>query len=155
MNDVFLLTRSGLIKNIEYIKKEFLRNGMRCEILTSPRSAISKVKECFSLDYNHVPKLRALKVADFCVDPDTHRAKKGSYSTRLRKKEFELLRFFLSNKNIVLSRNTILSNVWGDHPPNPFTNTVDVHVAALRRKLRPEGPKIFKTVHGIGYSLQV
>lgn len=156
MKDVFILTRNGcgLVKNMESLQKEFLRRGMQCRILSSPRTALNTVKECFSLDYKHVPKLRSLKVADFSVDPDTYKIKNGLYGAKLRKKEYELLRFFMSNKNLILSRNTILENVWGDDAPNPFTNTVDVHVSALRKKFKiGDGKDLFKTVHGVGYTM--
>ena len=53
----------------------------------------------------------------------------------LRNKEFALLQHFIMNSGKVLTRNSILDNVW-DRNTNIFTNTVDVHVSQLRKKLR-------------------
>lgn len=69
----------------------------------------------------------------------------------LRNKEFSLLFYFLKNAGRVISRTEILEEVWDQ---NIFcaTNTVDVHVSALRRKLKKYfGIDLIKTVHCVGY----
>jgi DNA-binding response OmpR family regulator len=68
---------------------------------------------------------------------------------RLTKREFELLRFLVENRNRVLSRERLLERVWGY---NQFieTRSVDVHVGRLRAKLGPAGEQI-ETVIGLGY----
>jgi len=69
----------------------------------------------------------------------------------LRNKEFSLLQYFLMNKNKVLTRPDILSNVW-DYNANILTNTVDVHVSRLRRKLKIcASMDLIKTVPCVGY----
>jgi DNA-binding response OmpR family regulator len=68
---------------------------------------------------------------------------------RLTRREFELLKFLVENRNRVLSRNRLLERVWGyDHYVE--TRSVDVHVGRLRQKLRSVGPQI-ETVVGLGY----
>lgn len=68
---------------------------------------------------------------------------------RLTRREFELLKFLVENRNRVLSRNRLLERVWGyDHYVE--TRSVDVHVGRLRQKLRTVGPQI-ETVVGLGY----
>jgi len=64
----------------------------------------------------------------------------------LAKMEFELLRFFLENPHRVLSRDEILSEIWGFKYPS--TRTVDTHVLRLRKKFHSD---FFHTVHGSGY----
>jgi DNA-binding response OmpR family regulator len=70
-------------------------------------------------------------------------------SVRLTRREFELLRFLVENRNRVLSRERLLERVWGY---NQFieTRSVDVHVGRLRAKLGPAGEQI-ETVIGLGY----
>jgi DNA-binding response OmpR family regulator len=66
--------------------------------------------------------------------------------------EFNLLLFFLRNVDMPLTRETLLSQVWG-YQVQPKTRTVDVHVVRLRQKLEPDPdvPQHFQTIHGFGY----
>jgi DNA-binding response OmpR family regulator len=68
---------------------------------------------------------------------------------RLTRREFELLRFFVENKNRVVSRDRLLERVWG-YDRFIETRSVDVHVGRLRAKLGPVGSQI-ETVVGLGY----
>jgi len=68
---------------------------------------------------------------------------------RLTRREFELLRFLVENKNRVLSRERLLERVWG-YERFVETRSVDVHVGRLRAKLGAAGPQI-ETVIGLGY----
>jgi two-component system alkaline phosphatase synthesis response regulator PhoP len=66
--------------------------------------------------------------------------------------EFQLLRFFIENRGVTLSREKLLQEVWG-YGSTPFTRTVDVHIAWLRQKLEddPKQPQWILTVHKLGY----
>ncbi|MCH5265197.1 MAG: response regulator transcription factor [Lachnospiraceae bacterium] len=66
-------------------------------------------------------------------------------------KEYELLEYFIRNKNIALSRERLIEQVWG-YDYGGDTRTVDVHVAALRKKLKLENH--LKTVYKLGYRLE-
>ncbi len=71
-------------------------------------------------------------------------------------KEVELLKYMLENKNIVLSRQTILEHVWGyDQYPN--TRTIDNFILNFRKRIEldPNNPKIIKTVRGVGYMIKL
>jgi DNA-binding response OmpR family regulator len=68
---------------------------------------------------------------------------------RLTRREFDLLRYLLLNKNRVLSRDRLLEQVWG-YDPDVETRSVDVHVGRLRTKLGPAGRQI-ETLVGLGY----
>ena len=68
----------------------------------------------------------------------------------LTAKEFTLLETFLRHPGQVLSREQLLSHVWG-YDFDPGSNVVDVYVGYLRRKL---GPERFETVRGMGYRLR-
>jgi two-component system alkaline phosphatase synthesis response regulator PhoP len=73
----------------------------------------------------------------------------------LSAREFQLLRFFLEHPNATLSRQELLTRVWG-YSAAAFTRTVDVHVAALRQKLEEDArqPRYFVTVQGLGYKFR-
>ncbi|MBI2188600.1 MAG: response regulator transcription factor [Acidobacteria bacterium] len=73
----------------------------------------------------------------------------------LSAREFQLLRFFLENQGTTLTREDLLTRVWG-YSASTFTRTVDVHVASLRQKLEedPRQPRFFLTVQGIGYKFR-
>ena len=81
----------------------------------------------------------------------THDGQPVSLSAR----EMQLLRFFLENPNVTLSREELLARVWGYHRAM-FTRTVDVHVATLRQKLEdePRQPRFFLTVQRLGYKFK-
>jgi two-component system alkaline phosphatase synthesis response regulator PhoP len=73
----------------------------------------------------------------------------------LSAREFQLLRFFVENAGQTLSREDLLTRVWG-YDASTFTRTVDVHVAGLRQKLEtdPKQPQFFLTVKGFGYKFK-
>jgi DNA-binding response OmpR family regulator len=68
---------------------------------------------------------------------------------RLTRREFELLRYLVQNKNRVVSRDRLLERVWG-YDRSVETRSVDVHVGRLRSKLRDASRQI-ETVIGLGY----
>jgi DNA-binding response OmpR family regulator len=68
---------------------------------------------------------------------------------RLTRREYELLKFLLQNRNRVLSRDRLLERVWG-YDRSVETRSVDVHVGRLRSKLGPAGAQI-ETIIGLGY----
>jgi two-component system alkaline phosphatase synthesis response regulator PhoP len=71
---------------------------------------------------------------------------------QLASKEMQLLRYLIDNREKVLSRDELLTNVW-DYQPSVSSRTVDVHMAWLRQKLEPnpQAPRHFHTVRGVGY----
>ena len=90
-----------------------------------------------------------LKVGQISLDLRTRRAHAGQKSVELSAREFMLLETFMRHPDQVLSRQQLLSRVWGlDFDPG--SNVVDVYVRYLRSKL---GPGIIETVRGAGYRL--
>ena len=73
----------------------------------------------------------------------------------LSAREFQLLRFFIEHAGATLSREDLLTQVWG-YSATMFTRTVDVHVASLRQKLEaePKQPQFLLTVQGLGYKFK-
>lgn len=75
----------------------------------------------------------------------------GNNEVELTKREFELLVYLVKNKNIVISREQILNQVWGYYYIGE-TNVVDVYVRYLRTKIDDKfGVKLIHTIRGVGY----
>ena len=101
------------------------------------------------------PRGSAFLVAgDLRLNPDTHEVFRGERTLELTAREFELLEHLMRNERIVVSRQALLDEVWGYHP-FAETNTVDVFISNLRRKLEAGGePRLLHTVRGAGYVLR-
>jgi two-component system response regulator MprA len=96
----------------------------------------------------------SLIVGDLRLNPATHEATRGDRLLELTAREFELLEFMMRNERLVVSRDKLLEEVWG-YAPFSETNTVDVFVSNLRRKLEAEGdPRVLHTVRGAGYVMR-
>jgi DNA-binding response OmpR family regulator len=96
-----------------------------------------------------------LRVADLSLNPDTHEVIRGERKIDLTQREFELLEYLMRNERLVISRQRLLDEVWG-YDPFSITNTIEVFVSNLRRKLEAGGePRLLHTVRGAGYVLRV
>jgi two-component system response regulator MprA len=92
-------------------------------------------------------------VADLSLNPDTHEVARGERAVDLTQREFELLEYLMRNERIVVPRQRLLEEVWG-YDPFATTNTIEVFVSNLRRKLEAEGePRLLHTIRGAGYVL--
>jgi two-component system, OmpR family, response regulator MprA len=95
-----------------------------------------------------------LVVGDLRLNPDSHEVLRGERDLELTAREFELLEHLMRNERIVVSRQALLDEVWGYHP-FAETNTVDVFISNLRRKLEDGGePRVLHTMRGAGYVLR-
>ena len=93
----------------------------------------------------------ALTEGEVTVETERHTVKAAGEEVILTLKEFELLCMLLKNKGIVLTRDKILSQIWG-YDFDGENRTVDVHVRSLRTKLGDCGT-IIETVRGVGYKV--
>ncbi|MHB1538183.1 MAG: response regulator transcription factor [Solirubrobacteraceae bacterium] len=95
-----------------------------------------------------------LRVGDLSLNVDTHEVSRGERSMELTQREFELLEYLMRNERIVISRQRLLDEVWG-YDPFSITNTIEVFVSNLRRKLEADGePRLLHTIRGAGYVLR-
>jgi DNA-binding response OmpR family regulator len=95
-----------------------------------------------------------LSVGDVRLNPDTREVFRGERPVELTTREFELLEYLMRNERLVVSRDALLEKVWG-YQVLVETNTVDVFVSNLRRKLESNGePRMLHTVRGAGYVLR-
>ncbi len=103
----------------------------------------------------HPPRGSAMvTVGDLKLNPDLQEARRGDREIELTKREFELLEYLMRNQRLVVSRERLLEEVWG-YDPLDETNTIDVFISNLRRKLEEGGePRILHTKRGAGYVIK-
>jgi DNA-binding response OmpR family regulator len=94
-----------------------------------------------------------LEYGDIRADLAAQRATRGDATLDLTAKEFSLLTLFLRRPGTVLSRTRIYDSVWGDQYDG-LSNTIEVHIKELRRKLEEFGPRVIQTRRGQGYVLE-
>ena len=97
----------------------------------------------------------SLAVGDLRLNPDTREVARGERQIELTNREFELLEYLMRNQKLVISRERLLEEVWG-YDPLSMTNTIDVFISNLRRKLEEGGEeRILHTKRGAGYVVKV
>ncbi len=101
-----------------------------------------------------ISRSNILKVGDLTLNTDTHEVKRGERIINLSSKEFNLLRYMMSNEGIVLSRATLEEHVWNfDYEGS--SNVIDVYIRYLRKKIdENEDVKLIHTIRGMGYSIK-
>jgi two-component system response regulator MprA len=96
----------------------------------------------------------SLSVGELTLNPDTREVMRGEREIELTNREFELLEYLMRNERLVVSRERLLDEVWG-YDPTAATNTIDVFISNLRRKLEADGdPRLLHTKRGAGYVLK-
>ena len=97
----------------------------------------------------------SLVFEDLVLKPDSYEVLRGVRRVELTQREFELLEYLMRNQRVVISRQLLLEDVWG-YDPFADTNTIEVFVSNIRRKLEADGePRLLHTVRGVGYVLRV
>ena len=130
----------------DYIVKPF---GLG-ELLARVRAVLRRVE-----DDAHSPSMDELISDDLRMNLTGRRVFKGEEEIRLSNKEFDLLAELMRNRNAVLSRDLILTKVWG-YDYFVDKRTVDVHIRWLREKVEddPSNPRRIITVRGVGYRFE-
>jgi two-component system, OmpR family, response regulator MprA len=96
----------------------------------------------------------SLQVGDLSLNPDTREVRRGEREIELTNREFELLEYLMHNERLVVSRERLLDEVWG-YDPTAATNTIDVFISNLRRKIEAgEESRLLHTKRGAGYVLK-
>lgn len=146
---VIMVTAKGteldMIKGLEngaddYIKKPF----SVMELITRAKTVLRRTME------QDVEK--QIVVGEVVLDNERHTVYVKDVSVELTFKEYELLKYLMRNSGIVLSREKIMSRVWGTEFEGE-SRTVDMHIKTLRQKLGENGSRI-KTVRNVGYVME-
>ena len=146
---VIVLTARGAVEDriagleagaVDYLSKPF----SLAELLARVRAQLRVVAEATT---------STLRGADIEMNLLTRRVRRGERTILLSTTEFELLAYLMRHCGTVVSREQILSSVWG-YEHDPATNVVDVYIGYLRRKLgTAEDPAPIHTVRAVGYRL--
>lgn len=90
---------------------------------------------------------------DISIDPATYKLEKEQKTIRLSKIEYQLMEYFMINKNHILSKDMIINKIWGNDDETEYNN-IEVYVSFLRKKLQfVQANAVIRTKRGIGYSL--
>lgn len=129
----------------DYVTKPFAIE----ELLARIRVTLRK-KQLEDEKQNH----KVLSCGKLILDCSAHTTSYDGHPINLTKREFAMLETMLVNKNIVLTRDSFIKNVWG-YEYMGETNVVDVHIRYLRGKIDDVyGVNIIKTVRGVGYVIK-
>lgn len=130
----------------DYITKPF---GVR-ELLARTKAVLRRVEG------STIGPAERMTLGSLEVDFKTYSAKRRGEDVQMTPKEFELLKFLWQHRNQSVSRDQLLTNVWG-YDESLSTRTIDNFILKLRQKIEdnPAKPKHIVTIHGLGYKLIV
>jgi DNA-binding response OmpR family regulator len=117
----------------------------------SPKELVARVAALLRRSERRQPAARVLRYGPIIIDSDRHTVTVEGREVRLTAKEFLLLQYLILHRGRVLSRDLLLTDVWG-YQYTGGTRTVDVHVRRLREKL-PVLADAIETVKQFGYKL--
>lgn len=116
-----------------------------------PRALVSRINAYFRRDSKATAPTNVIQVDGLTIDRTSYTATINGKEINLPKKEFELLYYLAQNPNKVLSREDLLSHIWGNDV-YVVARTVDVHVRKVREKI---GEDYITTVKGVGYKFRI
>ncbi len=147
---VLMLTAKDMtedkIKGLDSGADDYLIKPFSFEELTARiRALLRRPKET-------LPK--ELKVGDITLNTTTRKVDRSGKEIPLTLKEFMVLEYLIRHPNKVITRDELYDHAW-DFAANAFSNTVDVHIKNLRKKIEYENhEKILETIRGVGYRLK-
>ncbi len=125
----------------DYLAKPFSLDELEARIKTLLRRPKTTISE-------------TLRVGDLELNLTERTVYRSDERVNLTLKEFALLEYFMRNKDRVISRDELLSHVWDFNYTSFFSNSVDVHIKNLRKKIKDDNSqRLIETVRGVGYRL--
>lgn len=151
---IFLTARNATMDKVlgldlgadDYITKPYETEELLARIRTAVRH--NELLEKQNVSIETVP---VLTIGDITIDKGSREVTKAGTTFPLTQKEYELLAYLINHKNRVVTRDNILTDVWG-YEYEGDTNVVDVYIMHLRKKL--DDPSFIQTIRGVGYTLK-
>ncbi len=128
------------VRGLELGVEDYIGKPFKPKVLMARINSLIKRKQISTLE----------KIGDLEIDKDNYKVLKNGKELNLGNKGFALLMYFILNKDLVLTREKILNNIW----PLDFEvdeRVVDTQIKILRKKI---GEKYIKTIRGVGYRFQ-
>ncbi len=126
----------------------------------SPREVVARVKALLRrVKFLQQEKINqeesSIVIADLSIEPNAYLAYYKDEALDLTRKEFELLQYLVTHRNRVITRETLLKEVW-QYDFSGDSRIVDVHISNLRDKIEidSKNPQYIKTIRGIGYKME-
>lgn len=144
---LMLTAKDGIQDKVDGLK------GGADDYLTKPFSFDELLARLYALKRRRVTQddPSALTVGELTLDPASRRVAYRGRQVSLTVREFDLLKYLMTNADRVVSRQRLLNSVW-EYGYDPGTKIVDVYIRYVRKKLGDEGPdSIIQTVRGVGY----
>jgi DNA-binding response OmpR family regulator len=142
-----LSSTEDVVEGLEAGADDYLRKPFKFQELLARIHAMARRRHI-------APSRKKLQVANLEMDLDAKTVSRDGKQITLTAREFTLLEYFIRNNGRVISRNTILEQVW-ELDFDTGTNVVDVYVNYLRKKIdKGFSPKLIHTVIGMGYVLK-
>ena len=145
-----------LTGNSELDNKVSLLNAGADDYVTKPFHAqelLARIRALLRRGKLELLPGNVLEFSDLQMDLMARAVRQSGQAISLRRKEFDLLEYLLRNQRWVVTRDMLLSHVWGS-PDSGTKNTVDVHIKNLRGKIdKPFDHALIHTVPGVGYKL--
>jgi DNA-binding response OmpR family regulator len=129
------------------------------DYMTKPfslRELLARVKAVLRRSERGTAAGSRVRLGSFEADIDTYNASRDGVAVAMTPKEFEVLKFLWEHRNRTVSRDQLLTNVWG-YDESVSTRTVDNFILKLRQKIEenPSNPRYIVTIHGTGYKLMI
>jgi DNA-binding response OmpR family regulator len=150
---IILLTAKGeeidKVLGLELGADDYVTKPFSLRELLARVKAILRRSESFANAEN-----KSVKIGKLEVDFSAYKAISANKEIQMSHKEFEILHYLWKKRNSTVSRDDLLTEIWG-YDDTPTTRTVDNFILKLRQKIEvnPNHPKIILTVHGVGYKM--
>lgn len=128
------------------------------DYLVKPFGVLELVSRVKALLRRSMPedKKKTIELKALILDLSAHKLIYQDQETKLTNKQFDVIKYFMENEGKTLSREELLSNIWG-YDFYGETRTLDVHIKEIRKKLMKLTNKknIIETIHGVGYEMNL
>jgi two-component system, OmpR family, response regulator len=136
--------KESLVKLLDNGADDYVTKPFSSDELVARITALSRRR-------SHQYTRQTIAFRDIVIDTEQRTVHRSGVPITLRRKEFDILEYLISNSGRVLTREMILNHAWDSSKSN-WNNTVDVHINHLRDKIdRPFDSPIIKTAYGLGY----